>query len=246
MLTLVLVPALLPRGAPARPRASLSMPRLAAWIVRRTQRDSRRRARRDRCVLGVAATRLRINPTLDRLRSVTPDAALLAADRADVRPARATSTSCWRGRATSRRCSRRTSGSRAALAAALPGAGGPGADARCCRRSRRRRARQARDRAAPAVAAGRRAGARRRREQAEGFTPGSFDPFRERLPRCSIRAAPHLRRLRRARPRRPDRPLRRARGRSLAAGDVRVSRRRAEDVAALERDRRERRSVGRR
>jgi len=76
-LTLVMIPALLPRRAPRRAALILLMPRLAAWIA------ARRRALLVAslvvtCALGLAATRIRINPTLDRLRSTTP-AALLEA-----------------------------------------------------------------------------------------------------------------------------------------------------------------------
>ena len=75
VLTLLMVPALLPRRAPRRTIRALSMPGLADWI---------KRYRRGIIVVGVALTlalgmaaaRLRINPTLDRLRSVT-DAARL-------------------------------------------------------------------------------------------------------------------------------------------------------------------------
>ena len=75
VLTLVMVPALLPRRPPRRAVAALLMPRLAAWIVRRSGLVLAASVVLT-CVLGVAATRIRINPTLDRLRSVT-DAAQL-------------------------------------------------------------------------------------------------------------------------------------------------------------------------
>lgn len=77
VLTLVMVPALLPRRPPRRAVAALLMPRLAAWIVRRRGWVLAASVVLT-CVLGVAATRIRINPTLDRLRSVT-DAAQLEA-----------------------------------------------------------------------------------------------------------------------------------------------------------------------
>ncbi len=77
VLTLVMVPALLPRRWPVRPVRSLSMPRFAAWIERR-----RRPILAVALVLTVlmaaaATTMLQINPTLDRLRSVTPGTELL-------------------------------------------------------------------------------------------------------------------------------------------------------------------------
>jgi len=75
LLTLVMVPAMLPKRPPARKSAALVMPRLAAWIAGR---------RRAVLVAGLlvtlaltaAATRIRVNPTLDRLKSVTPAAQL--------------------------------------------------------------------------------------------------------------------------------------------------------------------------
>jgi len=77
ILTLVMVPALLPRRPPRRAVPALLMPRLADWIARR-RRLVLAAAVVLTCILGVAATRIRINPTLDRLRSVT-DAAQLEA-----------------------------------------------------------------------------------------------------------------------------------------------------------------------
>jgi uncharacterized protein len=75
ILTLVLVPALLPRRPPRRPVRALLMPRLAAFILRR-RRVVLITALVVTATLGLAAARIRINPTLDRLRSVT-DAARL-------------------------------------------------------------------------------------------------------------------------------------------------------------------------
>jgi predicted exporter len=75
VLTLVLVPALLPRSVSPKARRRLAMPRLAVWVA------SRRRlllagAVVATAVLGVASLNLRVNPTLDRLRSVTGAARL--------------------------------------------------------------------------------------------------------------------------------------------------------------------------
>ena len=120
ILTLVMVPALLPRRAPRRARRALLMPRLAGWIVRR-RRPVLARGVVLTCVLGLAATRLRINPTLDRLRSVTDAARLETQDRIGVRPAERRLRRAGRGRRSSSRCSRRTSGSRGASSAELPG-----------------------------------------------------------------------------------------------------------------------------
>ena len=74
-LTLILVPALLPRTAPARRPRTLTMPRLAAWIVRH-QAAIAVVAIGLTVVLGTLSTRLKVNPTLDRLRSATGAAAL--------------------------------------------------------------------------------------------------------------------------------------------------------------------------
>jgi hypothetical protein len=75
ILTLVMVPAMLPKRPPARKTAALVMPRLAGWIA------GRRRAVLVAglvvtVVMTAAATRMRVNPTLDRLKSVTPAAQL--------------------------------------------------------------------------------------------------------------------------------------------------------------------------
>jgi predicted exporter len=76
ILTLVLVPALLPRR-PRRPVGAMLMPGLAASI-RARRRTILGVAIVATVLLGAAAARIRINPTLDRLRSVT-DAARLEA-----------------------------------------------------------------------------------------------------------------------------------------------------------------------
>jgi predicted RND superfamily exporter protein/lauroyl/myristoyl acyltransferase len=73
LLTLVLVPALLPRRRPSRPPRALAMPRFAAWVERHT-RLILVSALGLTVVMAVAALRLHINPTLDRLRAVTPGA----------------------------------------------------------------------------------------------------------------------------------------------------------------------------
>src|SRR5215204_6612475 len=77
VVTLLLVPALLPRRPPKQSVPMLIMNGLAAWIAGR-RRAILAAAALGTCLLGLAATRLHINPTLERLRSVTP-AALLEA-----------------------------------------------------------------------------------------------------------------------------------------------------------------------
>jgi uncharacterized protein len=74
ILTLVLVPALLPRSIVAS-RHRLTMPRLAEWVARR-RGMLLGAAGVTTGVLGIAAAGLHVNPTLDRLRSVTGAARL--------------------------------------------------------------------------------------------------------------------------------------------------------------------------
>ena len=73
ILTLVLVPALLPTKP--TPPGGLTMPRLAEWIAAR-RRLVLTAAGMLTLGLGSAATRLDVDPTLERLRSVTPSAQL--------------------------------------------------------------------------------------------------------------------------------------------------------------------------
>jgi predicted exporter len=75
VLTLIMVPALLPRRAPQRAVRALLMPALADWI-RKYRRGVIAVSVALTLGLGLAATRLRINPTLERLRSVTAAARL--------------------------------------------------------------------------------------------------------------------------------------------------------------------------
>ena len=76
ILTLLLVAAMLPRQAPRRGAPNPGLPRLASWIQRyRTAILWSTVA--VTAALGAAALGLRVNPTLDRLRSVTPGASML-------------------------------------------------------------------------------------------------------------------------------------------------------------------------
>ena len=74
--TLILVPASLPAQAPAQPPRSFTLPRFAA-AVRSHARLVLAGAALLTIVLGYGATTLRVNPTLDRLRSVTEGARVL-------------------------------------------------------------------------------------------------------------------------------------------------------------------------
>ncbi len=75
--TLFLVPATLPRRPPRHPGRALALPGFATWIERH-RRTIIGGSIVLTLLLGLAATRVRINPTLERLRSVT-DAARLEA-----------------------------------------------------------------------------------------------------------------------------------------------------------------------
>lgn len=75
--TLFLVPATLPRRAPRHAGRMLALPGLASWIARH-RRSIIGMSIVLTLLLALAATRVRINPTLERLRSVT-DAARLEA-----------------------------------------------------------------------------------------------------------------------------------------------------------------------
>jgi len=75
VLTLIMVPALLPRRPPRRAAIVLLLPRFADAILRR-RRAVILTSAIVTLALGLAALRIRINPTLDRLRSTTPAAQL--------------------------------------------------------------------------------------------------------------------------------------------------------------------------
>lgn len=178
ILTLILVPALLPQRRPARPPRSLAMPWFAAWIDRHS-RAILVVAIAVSLAMAVAATRLRINPTLERLRAVTPGAEMLQ----EIGPMFGLPDDVYVVL---------TSGSeleplltanerlRGALAAALPRMAVQ-TPSSLLPSERTQRERQARIRQAlgggETVAA-----ALTTAERDEGFRPGSFDPFRDRLP----------------------------------------------------------------
>jgi predicted RND superfamily exporter protein len=192
ILTLVLVPALLPlrrrstTAAPAKRARALSMPRFASWIDRR-RRGILWAAAAVTLLMAVAASGLRINPTLERLRAVTPGAAFLQQigpmfglpDDVYVIVASGTDLESMLG--TNERV-------RAALVAALPGmalqAPSTLLPSESTQRARQERIRTGTGDAATVGASLAEA------ERTEGFRPGSFDPFRERVPSM---LAPELR-----------------------------------------------------
>jgi predicted RND superfamily exporter protein len=178
ILTLVLVPALLPRRRPSRPVRSLSMPRFAGWVDRRN-RGILAVALVVTVLLAVAATRLRINPTLDQLRSVTPGAELLQRMGPmfglpdDVYVVVASGTNLEALLESNERL-------HADLGRALPGMTVHAPTALLPSRATqvRRRALIHEGGLSASVTAAQLVAA----ERAEGFKPGSLDPFRERLP----------------------------------------------------------------
>jgi predicted RND superfamily exporter protein len=179
VLTLVLVPALLRRRRGRRPARSLRMPRLARWVERR-RAVLLAGAAALTLVLGGAATRLQVNPTLERLRSVTPAAVLqetiaprfglpgevyvLLQSGADLDRLLSldeqTAAACRRGL---------PSMPLQPASSLLPSSGTQDARAAVVHRAGLR---------VDVVAGG-----LARTSEAEGFRPGSFDPFLQRLPR---------------------------------------------------------------
>ncbi len=177
LLTLFLVPALLPRQA-ARPGRLLSMPRFAAWVDRQG-RMILAVALGITIVLAVASARLVINPTLDRLRSVTPGAELLHRIGPmfglpdDVSVVMTSGSDLETLLAANERLRTSLAQALPAMTVQAPSMLLPSA----AMQAHRQALIQARE-LSPASAAHELAQA----ELAEGFKSGSFDPFRERLP----------------------------------------------------------------
>jgi hypothetical protein len=179
ILTLVLVPALLPRRAPRRPAPTLVMPRFASWILGR-RRLVLASSIVLTCVMGLAASRLRINPSLDRLRSVTDAAQLETRIGAafglpsDVYVVLAEGPQLEPLLETNERLSRQLATEIPALAFQPPTRLLPSA------KSQRQTAEAiASARLSPEAVRASLEGAR----VAGGFRPGAFDPFVSRLPR---------------------------------------------------------------
>ena len=219
--TLVIVPALAARAAVGAAPA----PRSRCRASRRGWPGAGRRSGSGAVVitivLGVAATRLRINPTLDRLRSVTPGAALL--DRVGA------SSGC-RKRFT-RFCRRARTWTRSSS----PTSESPLRFGGRCRRSGCRRPR-------PCCRPSRRSACGRSRFEALASSPHASPPpsHRRRSRKASsripsrrssngcrdsrARPAAHVRGLRESRARRSHRALRGPSGHWMGGGDLRVSR----------------------
>jgi uncharacterized protein len=176
-LTLVLVAALLPLRRPDREIRSLSMPRFAEWVGRRSKAILVA-ALGVTLVLAAASTRLRINPTLDRLRSVTPGAELLQR----VGPMFGLPDEVFVVLTSGpdlEKLLMANEGLRAAILRALPGVTLQAPSALLPSASG-----QARREAAilgRGISASAASGALNRAAEAEGFRPDAFDPFRVRL-----------------------------------------------------------------
>jgi predicted exporter len=177
ILTLVMVPALLPRRPPRRP--ALMMPRLAHWIVGR-RRLVLAAAIVLTGVLGIAATRIGINPTLDRLRSVTDGAQLEATIGSafglpgDVYVVLAEGPALEPLLETNERLAHRFAADLPGVAVHPPTRMLPSAAAQARTAARIGQARLSPVGVSAALEHARIAG---------GFTPGAFEPFAARLPR---------------------------------------------------------------
>jgi hypothetical protein len=178
LLTLLLVPALLPRRPPPIRVRGLTMPRLAAWTARR-RREIVAASILATIVLGACASGLTIDPTLDRLRSATPAARLAdqVAERfglpSDVYIVLAEGPALDPLLATNERLGARLFDELPQLASQLPSRLLPSVEAQADTARRLAAARLSADAVRASLE---RAGA------AEGFRPGAFDPFVERLP----------------------------------------------------------------
>ena len=182
ILTLVLVPALLParerRTGRAGNVALLAWPRFAAWVTthRRTLVWT---SIAITVVLGFAATRLRVNASLDRLRSTTPAAAY----EEDVRRAFGLPSDVFvvlQHGNDLQSLLERNERLVAALQTSAPGLAVDGGSSLLPSDAAQRRAHEAIARAAPDAAVT--AALFTRQSSEAGFTPGSLRPFVERLP----------------------------------------------------------------
>jgi hypothetical protein len=176
--TLLIVPALLPRVRRRPPRA-LRMPRLAAWIARR-RRVVLGAALMVTLGLGFASTELRVNPSLDRLRAVTPGAQLLER----IGPAFGLPHDAYVVVATGADLQELLSANErllSSLASRLPSVAVQGPStllpSDAAQRNRAETVRQS------GLSAGGVSTALAEAARSEGFREGTFDPFRERLPR---------------------------------------------------------------
>jgi hypothetical protein len=179
LLTLLLVPALLPRRPRARPARALVLPRLASWVERRRV-GILAVALLVTIGLAIAATRIQVDPTLDRLRSVTPAAALVTRIGTEFGLPQDVYVVLRQGRDLDALLVADEKMA-AAVAATLP-------DVPVQRASALLPSQEAQHRRGKAVT---RAGIAHRRvlsdlettAAAEGFRPRAFSPFEERLPR---------------------------------------------------------------
>ena len=178
VLTLVLIPALLPRRAPSTRAQGLTMPRLAAW-TQRHRGAIVAGALLLTVVLGVFARGLQIDPTLDRLRSVT-GAARLETEIAgrfglprDVYIVLATGPSLQTLLQTNEQLAAAVGRELPGVPSQLPSALVPSDD-----RQDRSSARIAQARLSPGTVRE----SLERARAAEGFRAGTFEPFEARLP----------------------------------------------------------------
>ena len=178
ILTLIMIPALLPRRPPPRRARALTMPGLAAWIARHRVAIVAS-ALVATVVLGVFAMRLRVNPTLDRLRSVTAAAQLEVEIAArfglpsDVYIVLSKGPALDPLLVSNERLAARVTQELPGLSFQPPTRLLPSAEAQALRAERVAASRLSPDAVRTSLESAR---------TAAGFKPGSFDPFSDRLP----------------------------------------------------------------
>ena len=179
VLTLVLIPALLPSRAPRRDRRELlAWPGFAGWVARH-RRGLLAMAVAATLVLGASARRLQVNASLDRLKSTTPAAAFEEEVRRSFGLPSDVFVVLQQGSALEPLLEQNEQ-LLTAVAQRAPGMAIDGGSSLLPSDAAQRRAHDAIARAVPDSAAA----ARRitTLATASGFSPGSLEPFTDRLP----------------------------------------------------------------
>lgn len=185
VLTLALVPAALPKQSLVRQPRLLSMPALALWVERH-RRKILVVAAAMTVTLGAAALGMNINPTLDRLRSVTPAASAMEQIGPKFGLPHDIYVVLQRGGDLDRLLAANERLART-IARDRPGIGFQPASALLPSATAQRNRAEALQRAA--LSASDVGEALDTAAEAEGFKPGTFEPFRKRLPRLLDPAA---------------------------------------------------------
>jgi uncharacterized protein len=183
--TLVIVPALFPRTKPHRARRPLTMERFALWTARRRKLILVSSAVVT-IAMGAAALKIRVDPTLDRLRSVTPGAVALEQLSRQFALPRDVYVILQQGSDLEGMLEANEQ-IRITVARAMPSAGMHAASALLPSEATQRARADAIRRTA--ISVDKVANALSGVAASEGFTPRSFEPFIDRLPR--LLAAEH-------------------------------------------------------